>query len=82
MKEAIEVENLSKNYKDFSLKNISFNVPKGSIVGLIGENGARKNYNNKINTKYYKFRWRSKNIWEGYKEVRKRCKRTNRSSVR
>ena len=75
MEEAIEVKNLSKRYKDFSLKNISFNVPKGSIVGLIGENGARKNYNNKINTKYYKFRWRNKNIWEGYKEVRKRCKR-------
>ena len=63
MKEAIEVKNLSKKYKDFSLKNISFNVHEGCIVGLIGENGARKNYNNKINTKYYKFRWRGKNIW-------------------
>ena len=42
MEEAIEVKNLSKNYKDFSLKDISFNVPEGTIVGLIGENGAGK----------------------------------------
>ena len=62
MENAIEIKNLSKEYKDFSLKNISFDVPEGAIVGLIGENGARKNYNNKIYTKYYKFRWRNKNI--------------------
>ena len=38
----IELQNVSKKYKDFELKNISFNVPKGCIVGLIGENGAGK----------------------------------------
>lgn len=38
----IELQNVSKKYKDFELKNISFNVPQGSIVGLIGENGAGK----------------------------------------
>ncbi len=42
MENSIEVKNLSKKYKDFELKNISFNVPKGSIVGFIGENGAGK----------------------------------------
>lgn len=42
MKNNIEVQNLSKKYKDFELKNISFNIPQGCIVGLIGENGAGK----------------------------------------
>lgn len=42
MKNNIELQNLSKKYKDFELKNISFNVPQGCIVGLIGENGVGK----------------------------------------
>lgn len=42
MQYALKVENLQKNYSDFSLKNISFGVPCGSIVGFIGENGAGK----------------------------------------
>jgi len=39
---AIEIKNLNKNYQDFQLKDVSFKVPKGSIVGFIGENGAGK----------------------------------------
>ncbi|QXE18603.1 ABC transporter ATP-binding protein [Clostridium sp. 001] len=42
MDEAISVRGLNKIYKNFSLKNVSFSVPKGSIVGFIGENGAGK----------------------------------------
>ena len=38
----IELQNVSKKYKGFELKNIRFNVPQGCIVGLIGENGAGK----------------------------------------
>ncbi len=38
----IEIKNLTKRYKDFTLDNISFDVPKGCIVGLVGENGAGK----------------------------------------
>lgn len=38
----IKIKNLSKNYKDFHLNDISFNVPLGSIVGIIGENGSGK----------------------------------------
>ena len=38
----IEVKDLSKKYAGFSLVKISFNVPSGMIVGLIGENGAGK----------------------------------------
>lgn len=42
MKNNIELQNLSKKYKDFELKNITLNVTQGCIVGLIGENGAGK----------------------------------------
>lgn len=38
----LKVENLSKQYSDFKLDDISFSVPKGTIMGLIGENGAGK----------------------------------------
>ena len=39
---AIEVKNLNKSYKDFSLKDVSFNVPSGQVTGFIGQNGAGK----------------------------------------
>ncbi|KPI49972.1 ABC transporter [Clostridioides difficile] len=40
--DAITIKNLNKTYKDFSLQNVSFSVPKGSIMGFVGENGAGK----------------------------------------
>ena len=42
MNNAIEVKNLRKNYKDFSLKDISFSLPTGYIIGFVGQNGAGK----------------------------------------
>lgn len=39
---SIVVQGLCKNFGDFLLDNISFEVPKGRIVGFIGENGAGK----------------------------------------
>lgn len=41
---ALEIKNLCKNYKnsEFALKNVNLNVPKGSIVGLVGRNGVGK----------------------------------------
>ena len=42
MNNALIISGLTKTYKDFVLDNVSFSVPSGSIVGLIGENGAGK----------------------------------------
>ena len=42
MENVIEIKNLNKKYEDFSLNGITLDIPKGSIVGLIGENGAGK----------------------------------------
>lgn len=41
---ALQIDNLCKSYKntDFALQNVSFNIPKGSIVGFVGKNGAGK----------------------------------------
>lgn len=39
---ALEVKNLSKTYGSFHLNNISFQLPSGCILGLIGQNGAGK----------------------------------------
>ena len=39
---AISVQNLTKQYDGFELDNISFQIPTGSIVGFVGENGAGK----------------------------------------
>ena len=39
---ALKLTNITKKYDDFLLDKVSFNVPKGNIVGLIGENGAGK----------------------------------------
>lgn len=42
MKHAIALRNVTKRYDDFTLDHVSFQVPQGSIVGFIGENGAGK----------------------------------------
>ncbi len=40
---ALEIQNVSKEYKNFSaLKNINFSIKKGDFVGLLGVNGAGK----------------------------------------
>ena len=39
---ALEIRNLTKVYPGFTLDNLNLSLPKGCIMGLIGENGAGK----------------------------------------
>lgn len=39
---AIEIKSLTKTYPGFTLDQVSFPLPSGCILGLIGENGAGK----------------------------------------
>lgn len=38
----LEITNLCKEYKEFKLDHISFRLPKGYIMGMVGKNGAGK----------------------------------------
>lgn len=42
MKEVLKVSNLTKKYDGFTLDRVSFSLPSGCIMGLVGENGAGK----------------------------------------
>lgn len=42
MENIIVAEGLRKEYDGFALEDVSFRVPGGAIMGLIGENGAGK----------------------------------------
>lgn len=61
----LEVRNLVKDYGDFSLKQLCFDVPRGSIVGLIGENGAGKSTTiNCILNEVQKKQWKNSAFWK------------------
>lgn len=38
----LEVKNINKQFNNFSLKDISFSLPQGYIMGYVGQNGAGK----------------------------------------
>lgn len=38
----LSIKNYSKHYKNFDIENLSLDIPDGTVVGLIGENGAGK----------------------------------------
>ena len=38
----LQVKGLCKKYEDFALDHVSFTLPRGCIMGFIGENGAGK----------------------------------------
>lgn len=39
---AVRISGLSKHYKDFHLRDVSFSLPSGFVMGLVGPNGAGK----------------------------------------
>lgn len=39
---ALDLTGVKKSFKDFSLKDVSFQLPKGYVMGLVGPNGAGK----------------------------------------
>lgn len=42
MDKILEIKNLKKDYKNFSIKNLSLSLDKGYVMGFIGPNGAGK----------------------------------------
>lgn len=48
MEHILEVKNVCKQYKDFALDQVTFQLPAGCIMGFIGENGAGKSTTIKI----------------------------------
>lgn len=42
MENIIEIKGLNKSYEGFSLKDVSFSLPKGNIMGFVGQNGSGK----------------------------------------
>ncbi len=42
MENILEINGLCKAYDDFSLKGVSFSLPKGFIMGFVGQNGSGK----------------------------------------
>ena len=42
MQNILEIRDLGRSYVNFRLEHISFSIPGGTIMGLVGENGAGK----------------------------------------
>lgn len=42
MENILEINRLCKSYGDFSLRDVSFALPKGYIMGFVGQNGSGK----------------------------------------
>ncbi len=42
MENILEINGLCKSYGDFALKDVSFALPKGYIMGFVGQNGSGK----------------------------------------
>lgn len=45
---ALEIKNLTKSFAGFRLDNLSLTLPRGCIMGIIGENGAGKSTTMKL----------------------------------
>ena len=42
MENILEINGLNKAYEGFALKDVSFSLPKGYIMGFVGQNGSGK----------------------------------------
>lgn len=42
MENILEINGLNKAYGDFALKDVGFSLPRGYIMGFVGENGSGK----------------------------------------
>ena len=42
MENILEINGLNKRYDDFELKDVTFSLPKGYIMGFVGQNGSGK----------------------------------------
>ena len=42
MENILEIKNLCKKYEGFSLSDVSFSIPRGYIMGFVGQNGSGK----------------------------------------
>ena len=42
MLNALELQDLTKRYRDFTLERVNLTLPSGCVMGLVGENGAGK----------------------------------------
>lgn len=42
MKNALEIRGLTRKYEGFALDNVNLTLPRGCVMGLVGENGAGK----------------------------------------
>ena len=38
----VELKNVNKHYKDFSIDDLNLNIKKGFVTGFVGRNGAGK----------------------------------------
>ena len=60
----VELEKVTKKYENHvALRNVSFTLHKGEIVGLLGPNGAGKSTLMRILTGYY-INWEGKIFFE------------------
>ncbi|CAM5587114.1 hypothetical protein LSPH24S_06032 [Lysinibacillus sphaericus] len=64
MENVIELKNVTKHFKGFSVKNIDLQVKQGFVTGFIGANGAGKSTTIKMMMNLLKARCRgSEGFW-------------------
>lgn len=75
--EVLSVNGLCKEYPKFSLKNVSFGIERGTIMGFIGRNGAGKTTTlksmlNLVHPSSGEIRFFDKDLYQNEREIKKR----------